>query len=342
MIHHFNEEKWRITRIAIDSEPELVENVVTNVENPEIEYKFSTALIDGIPSMPCCPQSRYENLNQNIKYRSDDIIVCTYPKCGTTWMEQCVLLMKNGADPTFLNPADKNSYHQETGFGKFWPEAMILQDKRLDGGQFRFMTWEEFDNAPSPRVIKAHFPVNLLLGAAGKGLAGLPEGVKVVIVSRNPYDGCVSSYYHAFNPYEKGWPFDAWATAWINGYPQYGDYFEWVKGWYKSFQENRDRAIWIKFEDLKKDSLQELTKVANFLQIPQANDLNFMQKVNEYSSFRSMKDQSLRKGGDKHLRKGTVGDWKNHFTPEITEIFQKRINEEFGNIPELSHQIELE
>jgi hypothetical protein len=47
----------------------------------------------------------------------------------------------------------------------------------------------------------------------GRGVLGLPEGMKVIITARNPLDACVSSYYHAFNPYKSGWPFDGKTTS---------------------------------------------------------------------------------------------------------------------------------
>jgi hypothetical protein len=36
--------------------------------------------------------------------------VLTYPKCGTTWTEQAVLLLLNNADASLLDPKTKNSY----------------------------------------------------------------------------------------------------------------------------------------------------------------------------------------------------------------------------------------
>jgi hypothetical protein len=70
------------------------------------------------------------------------------------------------------------------------------------------LSWESFDTAPAPRVIKTHAPLQLLLGTNGRGVEALPERTKVVVVSRNPLDACVSCYYHAWNPFKSGWPFD--------------------------------------------------------------------------------------------------------------------------------------
>jgi hypothetical protein len=37
------------------------------------------------------------------------LTVTTFPKCGTTWMEQIVLLLLNGGDVEALDPLSKNS-----------------------------------------------------------------------------------------------------------------------------------------------------------------------------------------------------------------------------------------
>ena len=41
----------------------------------------------------------------------------------------------------------------------------------------------------------------------------------------------MSSYYHAGNPHEKGFPFDAWAFAWLNGLFEHGRWSDHVAGW---------------------------------------------------------------------------------------------------------------
>ena len=50
----------------------------------------------------------------------------------------------------------------------------------------------------------------------------LPTGTKILVVSRNPLDACVSRFYHAFNPHKLGWSFDAWAALWLSGNTTYG------------------------------------------------------------------------------------------------------------------------
>lgn len=45
----------------------------------------------------------------------------------------------------------------------------------------------------------------------------IQKDVKIIVISRNPLDSCVSSFYHAFNPYKCGWSFEAWAALFYKG-----------------------------------------------------------------------------------------------------------------------------
>ena len=104
--------------------------------------------------------------------------------------------------------------------GKIWPEACIGQNPSIflqSGPEFFLLSINEFDH----RILKSHAPPHLLITGRGSPshLSGsgcssggdeskeefaLPEGVKVIIVTRNPLDPCVSSYYHAWNPCKVG------------------------------------------------------------------------------------------------------------------------------------------
>jgi hypothetical protein len=338
MLHSFNNQNWTITREVREDDPDGCHTIVTSTVDPTKQYEFRTTLVKGVPGLNSCPPARFEALNKGIKYRSSDILIATYPKCGTTWSEQTVLLLTRNSDPELLNPVHKNTYNKESKIGKIWPEAMILQEIDKSGGEFEPMSFQEFDEASSPRVIKTHASVGLLLGTNGD-VGNLPEGAKVVVVTRNPYDACVSSYYHAFNPAKSGWPFDAWATAWLNGYVMFGDYYEWIKGWYQQYLKYPDRIIWISFEEMKKSPFEETLRLSTFLGTP--TEPVFVQKVVDLSSFENMKDQATKKGGDVvgHLRKGDVGDWKNHFSPELFQLFKEHTEREFEGI-EINHSSE--
>lgn len=340
--------EYLVTAISND-EQNTWDLTVSNKATSEVVESLSLNRVYGIPCSRVCNSTRWKELNDRVHYHDTDIIIASYPKCGTTWSEQCVLLITNGANPDVLDPQSKNSYDSETKVGKVWIETMVNQVSSVEetmGKEGRCISWEEFDNIPGPRVLKTHAPLPLLLGISPSLPAGtmspppidqsiqalqtLPLGCKILVVVRNPLDACVSCYYHPKNsPAKRGWPFDAFAEVYFQGYVSFGSYFDWIRDWYTASQIYPDRIVWIEYEDMKKHPMETTHHLAEFL-LQDAHskiDASFIEKVVTYSSFEEMKRQIDQKsGGDKleHMRGGRIGDWRSHFSPEMVEKFVQK------------------
>lgn len=332
-------EEWRTETKLLEND-RLEVTVKSATDDSKVVETITLVLVQGTPYTRFCDNSRWLTLTPHVRYRSSDIILASFPKCGTTWSEQCLLLLVNGGRPEVLNPQQKNCYDPSTGeFGKIWIETMVEQAPEAEvfmGMEGKRISWADFDNAPSPRIIKTHSPLRLLLGTNGQGLAALPEGCKVIVVGRNPLDACVSCYYHPKNsPAKRGWPFDAWAQTYLDGLMPNGSYFEWVKTWHEEAMRFPDRARWIQYEAMKKDPAQEVRDLAAFIGV--SADENLVQAVVKYSSFESMKEQTEKQGGDthEHLRNGKVGDWRSHFSEHMLGKFVARTKESLFNADEL-------
>ena len=69
--------------------------------------------------------------------------------------------------------------------------------------------------------------------------------------------------------------------------------------------------------------------IANFLDKPLSDDLiNLIAEQCTFNGMMKNKPSYLLRGkedGPKLLRKGVVGDWKNYFTPELNERFEKEV-----------------
>ena len=103
---------------------------------PAKEYKYTFSLCSSVPSALCFGVTmcagRYPNesvgaqlLNErlsraqtehgrsygiNFKPRSDDVLVATAPKCGTTWMQQILHQLRSGGDMSFEDICDVVPY----------------------------------------------------------------------------------------------------------------------------------------------------------------------------------------------------------------------------------------
>ena len=78
--------------------------------------------------------------------------------------------------------------------------------------------------APSPRVIKSHLPLEFLPPK-------LLDTCKVIFVARNPKDVCVSYFHHQVNlwHYDMQGTFEDFAKAFLEGSLEYGSYWTMLK-----------------------------------------------------------------------------------------------------------------
>ncbi|EOD34208.1 hypothetical protein EMIHUDRAFT_201867 [Emiliania huxleyi CCMP1516] len=282
-------------------------------------------------------QELYEHeawLRMSVKLKPEDVLICSYPKSGTTLVEQIVLLLLNSGDHEALDPLSKNAIRPtKATFGKIWPEACLVPDGcterapfRPIGEQFRPVELSLFEAMHSPRVIKTHNAPQHVVGCDASGQ--LAES-RYIIVCRNPLDTCVSAYYHGWSPAESGVPFDAWSVAWLAGLPaQGGTWWTYYEQWRRAEQLSTKRAqfLWVQYEHIKDQPEREIRRIAAFLGID--GDDALIARVVHGSDFTVMKRSAKeaakarhRLDSDAHMRKGIVGDHINHFEPERRRRF---------------------
>eukprot|EP00750_Incisomonas_marina_P014424 INCI17659.5.p1 GENE.INCI17659.5~~INCI17659.5.p1 ORF type:complete len:650 (-),score=98.56 INCI17659.5:659-2608(-) len=284
--------------------------------------------------------SIWDTLNRAVKYRPGDIVVSTYPKAGTTWTEQIVLLLLAGGDESKVSsrrrhmPSFTEKYMLDPqNFFKLWFErdlGKFHQSQEITQQRLNLM-----NKIPGRRVIKTHayrrtlFGNNIFVAGSDSGDVSqsleLDPNLKIIYVARNPKDQAMSMFHQEFHfgtlENEVPWPLDAWLRAWFDGVTVYGSWFVSLKGWFEALEKDtRNQLLFLKYEDMIHDHSGAVRKIADHLGLDATDDL--VDAVVEKSSMEHIKDELKGKGSKAVIyRKGGIGDWRNTFSPELSAEF---------------------
>jgi aryl sulfotransferase len=256
--------------------------------------------------------------------RPDDIVIATYPKCGTTWTQRIVdLLVFQNSEP---RPVVATSP---------WLDATIFAPIEDNLAQLEAQTHRRF--------IKTHMPFDSV---------PIFEGVKYIHVARGGIDACWSMHNHmiGFRPemlqmmaqviaqdprlkpgggdtpkdpreHYLRWLADAEADV-TEGFGIDLPFFEFENTYWR--ERRRENVLFVHYNDMKADLAGEMRRIAEFLdiQVP----ASVMPQLVEAATFESMKkdgdalvpmaQMAWDKGADRFLNKGTNDRWKDVLTGE--------------------------
>jgi hypothetical protein len=278
---------------------------------------------------------------EGFRFRPDDVVISTPPKCGTTWMQMLVgLVVFDTAD--FYRPLAEIS---------LWLD-MQLADRgdvvaRLDAQEHR-------------RFIKTHTPLD-----------GLPwdERVTYICVGRDPRDVAVSSAHHMANLDFEQFMARRQAAVGLDDLPELGmappgddspptfpSPAEQLSGWIeaqetttslmsltytvhhlKTFWERRQEPniALFHYSDLLADLPGQLRRLADVLGIAMSDER--LRELAEAATFQGMKDRaamtapnadiSLWRDHVEFFHRGTNGQWRDAFGPDELRRYDDRVAE---------------
>ena len=95
----------------------------------------------------------------------------------------------------------------------------------------------------------------------------------------------------------------------------------------RSWEENRDLelSIVVRYEDMVSDTFAEMSRVARHFELDSSPEI--IREIVDQHSFRRLSGgRQQGQGSDQSFfRKGVAGDWKNHFTPEIKDLYKELV-----------------
>jgi len=255
------------------------------------EYLAQLPTVRGIPWPSFCDdwETRLDGI-LNFDPRPDDIFVISYPKCGHHWSYEFLSMIIQG-------------------------ELEIPKATNLDNF-LEFLPMEVINDKPSPRLILTHVPFDSLPKKI------LEKRSKIIRITRNPKDVCVSFYNHtrAIKKYNISASLSEFHEYFLAGDVEYGSFFEFERRYKAELggEDRKDHIIHTSYETLKKDPHAAIKQLGEFLGYERSDD--FYNAVVEKTSFQKIKakrDEDYKKNivaGRSMYFKGQVGYWINHLT----------------------------
>ncbi|XP_076616436.1 sulfotransferase 2B1-like [Chaetodon auriga] len=241
---------------------------------------------------------------EDFSFRSDDTIIVTYPKSGTTWMQEIVPLIMSGGDPSSVDTIPN------------WDRVPWLEEHRA--------CVLNLEQRPSPRIFSTHFHYNMMPPSFFEAKP------KVIYVMRNPKDVFTSSfhYYGMASYMVNPGPQSEFLHKFLDGKVMFGSWFDHVKSWLNA--EDKERIMYISYEEMIMDLKDSVARIAQFLD--KSLDAEVTEKIAERCLFKNMKQNKMSnystvprefmdQSKSEFLRKGIAGDWKNQLTVPEVEYF---------------------
>ena len=263
----------------------------------------------------------------DFQFRNDDIVIATYAKSGTTWVQQIVSQLIFGGQPNL-------------------PVAQMSPwlDLRVPPKEIKLA---EVEKQTHRRFIKTHLPVDALVFSPNARYIYIGrDGRDVVWSMYNHHASANDKWYEALNdsPGRVGPPiarppedirqyFHDWIER--DGHP-FWPFWENIRSWWEI--RALPNVMLLHFESLKRDMPGEMRKIADFLRV--RIDESRWPDMLRHCSFDYMKTNAGSTvpaggvfwdgGAETFIHKGVNGRWRDTLSAEESAAYQNLAVSELG------------
>ncbi|CAH8386526.1 unnamed protein product [Eruca vesicaria subsp. sativa] len=266
------------------------------------------------------------NFEKGFKPQETDIILASFPKSGTTWLKALTIALferlKNNSSND-LHPLQSDNPH---GIVPFLELNLYLKSSTRD----------DLTKLSSPRVFSTHMPFHTLqVPFKDDPLC------KIVYVCRNVKDVLVSLWYFRCAQLQKEVDMESLFESLCSGVGSFGPFWEHVLSYWRRSLEDPKKVLFMRYEEMKSEPSAQVKRLAEFLGCPFTEEEEkdgSVDKIMELCSLRNLSGMEINKSGktcnnvpySSFFRKGEVGDFKNHLTPEMENKIDMIIQEKYN------------
>jgi hypothetical protein len=273
-------------------------------------------------------------MHAEFQARPDDIILATYPKCGTTWLKALAFAIANRSKHPVVVAGGDDDGHGHPLLTRGPHDLVPFVDLRPA---------TDLAALPSPRILATHLPLQLL----PSGTAAL--GCRIVCLCREPKDAFVSTW-HYMNKIHGGFhiELDKALELFCEGISIYGPIWENFLSYWKqttaagSDDDDKRQVLFLRYEEMMDDPVRHARMLAEFIRVPFTDEEEsggVVQAVVRLCSFDNLRALAVNSVGASNpsgrhsvvnsafFRSGKVRDWANYLTEEMAQKLD-RVTEE--------------
>ncbi|KAL6610118.1 hypothetical protein ACP70R_040087 [Stipagrostis hirtigluma subsp. patula] len=256
--------------------------------------------------------------------RADDIILATFPKCGTTWLKALAFAIANRSSHAFADHPLLTRHPQDV---VPFLEVPFRQIQPLS----------DLDTIPSPRLLATHAPLSLLPASV------TDVGCRFVYLCRDPKDVVVSLWHFENRIHDKiSIDLSQYFHLFCEGVTVCGPIWNHYLEYWNESKARQDKVLFLKYEEMMENPVKEVKRLADFLGVPftDTEERNgVIDEVVKLCSFENLSTLEVNSSGvadriggfpmenSAYFRRGKVGDWVNHLSGEMAQQLDFIVNE---------------
>ncbi|CAK7336394.1 unnamed protein product [Dovyalis caffra] len=263
------------------------------------------------------------SFQQHFIAQNSDIILASMPASGMPWLKALAfsVINRNHQSP------------KESPLLFTSPHELV---RSLENDLYFKTNHPNLEQLPLPRIFSTHAHYSSL------PLSIIDSKCKIVFICRNPLDQAISYFLFASKSRQEndkpGSSIEEHFEKICRGVQNYGPFWDSSLGYWKESLERPEKVLFLRYEDLKDNTISNLKKLAEFLGFPFSENEEkerVLEEILSLCSFDNLKDLKVNKNGVRpngvpnsvFFRSEEVGHWSNYLSPQMAENFRKTAEE---------------